>query len=918
MTDETLSAAQRMALFAHEMRLEKSGLSDFWSTLPYFPDPYQEEALEAVAYEQSVLVSAPTGAGKTVVGEGAAYLARRKGRRIFYTTPIKALSNQKFRDFQKMFGDVEVGLLTGDTSINPHAPIVVMTTEVLRNMIYAGNDLSNLGVVVLDEVHYLSDRFRGPVWEEVLIQLPTDVQVVALSATLSNAKDFGGWMQSVRGTCEVIVSSNRPVPLYQHMMVGPRLYDLYAAPTRAARSKNPSSFKLNPELLHSVSEIQEFEGTRPLRRGREIVKNGRRPRPVSRKRVLEVLAQRKMLPAIVFIFSRAGCDEAAASASGYRLNLTTAFERAEIRAEAEATLASIPVADHGALGLHQWAYGLEEGVAAHHAGLLPQLKEAVERLFTRGLIKVVFATETLALGINMPAKTVVLESLEKWNGSEHLRLSPREYTQLTGRAGRRGIDIEGHAVVLERGVVTPEEVASLASGRSYPLNSAFHPNYNMAVNLLSRASLEDAKQILESSFAQYQADASIVKLAQKLRRANAELDKVKATLQCERGDALEYFDLREQVSGLQKEASKLTKAARKMRSSRALERLRLGDVVSYQRGRRSRFAVVVSAPSPGFDTPLARIVGDDGKPATLGPREADLGIEVITRIHVPNKGARRPKERSSLALQVREIAANARYHSKKGPRDPRVDRLLDAARRLEDKVRTHPVHNCPDREMHASVGHQYVRLLRERDQVAEQINSRTAYVVEDFERVCAVLRHLNFLNGDSVTNRGETLRRIFGERDLLITQAIANGAWRGLSPEELAAIVSTVVYEPRGDDATNDGAMRMPTGALQLAWDETNDAYFEIRSAELKQHREVTSAPSADLVDVIYRWARGASLTTVLDDTELSGGDFVRWVRQVLDMLNQFRHVDNEELRHTAAAARKKLLHGVVVWSEFS
>ncbi len=908
MSEENLSAAERMAQFQRHMKIEESGLTSYWTSLPFSPDPFQVEALEAVALGESVLVCAPTGSGKTVVGEGAADLALRRGERAFYTTPIKALSNQKLRDFQEKFGEDQVGLLTGDTSINADAPIVVMTTEVLRNMIYVGADLSRLGVVVLDEVHYLSDKFRGPVWEEVLIQLPQSVQVVALSATISNSKQFGDWVASVRGSCKVVTSTKRPVPLYQNMIVGSDLYELYAHPKRAARSKFPETEQLNPDLLEALS--YSADRRQGGRRGR-----GGPPR-ASRRRVVEELRYYHLLPAIFFIFSRAGCDDAAAEIASAGLGLTTAEERERIREYTDVALDLIPAEDHGALGLTAWARDLESGVAAHHAGLLPVLKETVEKLFSAGLLKVVFATETLALGINMPARTVVLESLEKWDGSEHVRLGPREYTQLTGRAGRRGIDVEGHAVVLEGRQISPEEVAALASRRSYPLKSAFHPTYNMAVNLLARSDVETTRRVLESSFAQYQADGSVVELAQKLRRLNAQVEEAQADLHCDQGDAAEYFQLREDVSRLQKEASAANRQARKKSDWDSVGKLRVGDVVSYQRGRRRKIGVIVQAASGGFDVPLARVLDEDAKLGKLGPREATEGIERVGRLFVPKRGVRRPRDRQELARELRDLSADRSVRHKRPSKDPKAQALLRRAAALEDELRNHPVHSCPDREAHATVGHRYVRLVRERDQVAERIAGRTARIVAEFDQVCAVLRSLGFLQENRVTKRGEMLRRVYGERDLVIAESIAEGIWKELDPAEFAAIVSTVVYEPRAD-AVSDGAVpSLPTARLRQAWDDTERAFSKVQRAEAKAGIERTPAPSADIAEITYRWAKGASLAKVLEKTEMSGGDFVRWVRQVIDMLEQIRRVEGSPLRDSANAARKLLLRNVVAWTE--
>ncbi len=495
------SPAQRYAAF----RVRPAALTAFQSLYDFEFDPFQVEACQALYEGGGVLVAAPTGSGKTVVGEFAVHLALAGGRKCFYTTPIKALSNQKYADLVRRYGPDAVGLLTGDNSVNGEAPVVVMTTEVLRNMLYAGSaTLSGLGYVVLDEVHYLADRFRGAVWEEVIIHLPESVQVVALSATVSNAEEFGEWLDQVRGGTTVIVDEHRPVPLWQHMLVGSRLYDLFVETGGAAR--------VNPELIRIAQRDEWAARKAPNRPGR----GGHRPRRFAmprRPEVIDRLDRSGLLPAITFIFSRVGCDSAAAQCVAAGLRLTTPEEAAEITGLAERRTAHIPDEDLSALGYGEWLTALQRGIAAHHAGLLPTFKEVVEELFEAGLVRAVFATETLALGINMPARTVVIERLDKWNGETHANLTPGEYTQLTGRAGRRGIDVEGHAVVLWQPDVDPVAVAGLAGTRTYPLTSSFRPSYNMAVNLTGQFGRATATTLLESSFAQFQADRAVVGIA---------------------------------------------------------------------------------------------------------------------------------------------------------------------------------------------------------------------------------------------------------------------------------------------------------------------------------------------------------------------------------------------------------------------
>ena len=382
-----------------------------------------------------MLVCAPTGAGKTVVGEFAVHLALAEGRKCFYTTPIKALSNQKYADLVERHGPAAVGLLTGDTPSTATRQVVVMTTEVLRNMIYAGSrQLADLGFVVMDEVHYLADRFRGAVWEEVILQLPERVALVSLSATVSNAEEFGDWLVTVRGDTAVVVDEHRPVPLWQHMMVGSRLFDSSASPTTA-----DGELVVDPVLVRQTDDVERQSAVWDRGRGRGPGRRDTRFRPPSRVTVIDRLDRDGLLPAITFVFSRAGCDAAVGQCVRAGLRLTTDDEVAEIRATIERRTAGLPQADLGVLGYWEWREALERGIAAHHAGLLPAFKETVEELFVRGLVRAVFATETLALGINMPARTVVLERLVKFNGESHAELTPGR-VHPAHRAGRTARD----------------------------------------------------------------------------------------------------------------------------------------------------------------------------------------------------------------------------------------------------------------------------------------------------------------------------------------------------------------------------------------------------------------------------------------------------------------------------------------------
>jgi len=426
-------------------------------------DRFQEEALDALDDGRSVLVSAPTGSGKTVVADYAVATALEEGRRAFYTTPLKALSNQKFGDLVAAHGPERVGLLTGDVSHRPDADVVVMTTEVLRNMLF--NDapqLAGLGLVVLDEVHFLQDPYRGSVWEEVIILTPPDVVFVCLSATVSNAAEFGAWLSEVRGPTDVVVETRRPVELRHHLAVSDRTTRaVELVPLLQGRALHPRAAALDEHVARA--------GRRPG--------GGRRPRIAGPRRseLIDALGQDGMLPAIVFIFSRAACDAAVAQCLSDGVRLTTPEQRAEIRRRCEEHTDALSEDDLRVLGYGPWSAGLEAGLASHHAGLIPAFREAVEDCFAANLLGVVFATETLALGVNMPARTVVIERTTKIREGGRSGLSAGEFAQMTGRAGRRGLDSLGHAVTVWSPGLTTRALAALATSPAPDLRSSFRP-----------------------------------------------------------------------------------------------------------------------------------------------------------------------------------------------------------------------------------------------------------------------------------------------------------------------------------------------------------------------------------------------------------------------------------------------------------
>ena len=878
-------------------------LTEFSGRLAFQLDDFQTTACEALEDGHGVLVCAPTGAGKTVVGEFAVHLALAGGRKCFYTTPIKALSNQKYADLAAVHGPGAVGLLTGDTSVNGNAQVVVMTTEVLRNMLYASSPtLDGLGYVVMDEVHYLADLFRGPVWEEVILHLPEHVRIASLSATVSNAEEFGEWLVEVRGDTTVVVDEHRPVPLWQHMLVGGRMFDLFAGETAGGE------LRIDPNLVRYVEDIERHHvpWARYRDRGRS---GGPRFRPPSRVDVVDRLDRAGLLPAITFIFSRAGCDAAVAQCVRAGTRLTGPEEAGQIRAIVNARTGDLPEGDLSVLGYWDWREALERGIAAHHAGMLPAFKETVEELFVRGLVKVVFATETLALGINMPARTVVLERLVKFNGEAHVELTAGEYTQLTGRAGRRGIDIEGHAVVVWQPGVDPKQVAGLASTRTYPLRSSFKPGYNMAVNLVARMGPATARELLEQSLAQFQADRSVVGLARRIERNTEALAGYAESMHCHLGHFAEYADLRRQIADKERALSRQNSAARRIESAQALGRLQRGDVISVPSGRRSGLAVVID---PGVEPdgearPL--VVTEDRWAGRLTAGDFPSPVQVLGRLRLPKRVEHRvPRVRRDLASSLRNtgIVAPSPAGRRGGSNGSRgaEDGELAALRRA---LRAHPCHGCDQREDHARWAERHARLDRETEQLRQRVAATTHSLARAFDRIRGLLTERGYLDrGQTVTEHGTLLARIYSESDLLAAECLRTGLWDGLEPAELAAVVSALVFESRRDVLA---APRVPGGAVTDALAATVRLWAALEEDERRHRVERTREPDLGFAWPVYRWSRGESLTAVLtaaeqNGQELSAGDFVRWCRQVIDLLDQLRGVCTESSPVGSAAAR--------------
>ncbi len=798
--------------------------------LPFSPDPFQVEALASIHAGRSVVVTAPTGAGKTLIADGAIALTLGEGRRSFYTTPIKALSNQKFNDLIAVHGPERVGLLTGDNVINGDAPIIVMTTEVVRNMIYEGSDaLDDLGLVVLDEVHYLADRQRGSVWEEVIIHLPKRVRLVCLSATVANPEVFTDWVRQRRGECDLVVETERPVPLTSMYMWRDKHREDQIAMAPVFGKNGRANGAVAKMLTSAKGRHRRFST----------------PRRVS---VVRKLDREGLLPCIYFVFSRKGCDQTAQEVANAGFDFTTSVERSEIRSIAERHVGHLSPEDLTVLGYERWVGFLERGAASHHAGLIPAFKETVEELFLSGLVQVVAATETLALGINMPARTVVLDSLSKFDGESHEFLKPSDYTQLTGRAGRRGIDSEGTAVVLFSSYVPFDRVSAIAAKGSNPLRSSFSPTYNMAVNLIARYDKETAHEMLDASFANFSVAQRLEQLRANLEDRKGDLRTFRNAAACDRGDIWEIGD----------------PGARTVMKKADTRLLRPGTVIDV-----AGEELVLLSRSWGGGQPKLSLTGVGGKRHMIRARDLPSTTMVLGEVSLPMP------QRSTDPAYRKEVGSLLEVFAPAGEPTALFPRNEDTG-----------VLGCPDIDVHLKWSERAKRAERDIRRLEGRLKrSKTNDISLEFDNLMKVLSDTGYVDNWALTARGVSLRRLYNELDLLLAEALRTDVFTGLSPAEFGAFASIFTYQARGGEVS---AMPQASFAADPIA-RVGELAVVIADREQRAGLVETRYPDVGIVDSIHAWASGLDLVDIFDEDDLRAGDFVRSARQLLDLLRQIR-----------------------------
>jgi superfamily II RNA helicase len=872
-----------------------SGL-DLKTLFPFDLDDFQLQAIEALEAGRSVVVCAPTGSGKTLVGEYATYRALARQKRVLYTTPLKALSNQKLRDFRELFGAENVGLLTGDVSINREAPVLVMTTEIFRNMLYGtpigevGTSLEGVEAVVLDECHYMNDRQRGTVWEESIIYCPPDIQLVALSATVANSDQLTDWIHKVHGPTDLIYSDFRPVPLSFSFCNPKGLFPLL----------DDSHKAINPRL--------KPKGGKGAKGDRGRVPRQETPTLAG---ILTHLRERDMLPAIYFIFSRKGCDKAVADVSGLPISLVSPAEAKLLRSRVDEFLARSPEAARVSQ-----VEPLYQGIAAHHAGILPAWKGLVEELFQEGLIKVVFATETLAAGINMPARTTVVSSLSKRTDMGHRLLNASEFLQMSGRAGRRGMDVQGYVVTVQTAFEGAREASYLATVGPDPLVSQFTPTYGMVLNLLQTHSLDEARDLVERSFGQYLGTLYLRPQQEVIDQLESEFNQLHSQLEAVDWDLLAgYEKLQERLKEERRLLKILQEQAAEIQTSDlpiALSFAVAGTIVGLK-GKNIQVSeplpavIVMKAPSSG-QFPHLVCLGQNNRwyVAAVGDVTSLHGeiprLRGVDNLSPPPEMVMKPGQVRSGDEETIAIAHRIPPLPPLEESAPEVYEQLQRMKAVEAQFQSHPVHQWGNRATILKRQKRISAIQTELKDRREKLDRQTHRNWDEFVSLLEILQHFGCLDDLTPTELGQATAAIRGDNELWLGLALMSGELDHLDPHHLAAACAALVTEiSRPDSWTRYDLSKQVEEALGGL------RGIRRRLFQLQRRYEVAMPVwlELELMGLVEQWALGTDWTELCGNTSLDEGDVVRILRRTLDILSQVPHMPHapEVLKSNARRA---------------
>ena len=873
----------------------------------YFPfplDDFQLEAIKAINSGNSVVLTAPTGSGKTIIGEFAIHRGLSHGSRVFYTTPLKALSNQKFRDFVNQYSKDNVGLLTGDISINRDAPILVMTTEIFRNMLYGEFDefddpLLNLESVILDECHYMNDPQRGTVWEETIIHCPTRTQLIALSATISNADQLQKWIEKVHGPTVLINSFKRPVPLDFIFCSAKGLHPLL----------NNKGNGIHPNCkIWRAPKGQKKKG-----------KVGRimQPKSPSISFVISKLAERNMLPVIYFIFSRRGCDKAVENIKD--LSLVSYSEAAIISQKLDIYLKN----NQEGVKDKSHCEALKRGIASHHAGLLPAWKELVEELFQQGLIKVVFATETLAAGINMPARTTVISSLSKRTEDGHRLLFSSEFLQMSGRAGRRGKDSQGYVVTLQTRFEGAKEASAIATSKPNPLESQFTPSYGMVLNLLQNYTLEKSRELIKRSFGSflYLGESSEEKIIlDNLNKDLIELKKITSNI------SWQDFDVYENFKSRLKEERRLLKILEKQASEKlseeitsALPFIKDGSLISIKAPQIKRKVI------PGF---ICKKIYESESIKSLLCLTIENSFILIKPTYIMNifpdleaieiQTLEQPKMRFSGEVIMGDAKSQvfaekiSEVCKKNDLRTPQYDLTTEVLAQqkliieLDETITNHPAHKLGDSRKLKKYRKRIVEVEQEIIMRNNILEEKENHNWKTFIDLIKILNHFGCLNDLDLTTLGRSVGAIRSENELWVGLVLLCGYLDDLEPPDLAAIIQAICVEVR---RPNLWCNFKPSLKVIDVFNELDGLRKLVASQQNKFFIETPIYLETEITGIISEWAKGKKWKDIIFNTSLDEGDVVRIIRRSIDVLSQVQYCEgvSNKLKKKAKLALKAI-----------
>ncbi|KAI4352733.1 hypothetical protein L6164_006954 [Bauhinia variegata] len=907
---------------------------------PFTLDPFQEVSIACLERNESVLVSAHTSAGKTAVAEYAIAMAFRDKQRVIYTSPLKALSNQKYRELSQEFKDV--GLMTGDVTLSPHASCLVMTTEILRGMLYRGSEvLKEVAWVIFDEIHYMKDRERGVVWEESIIFLPPAIKMVFLSATMSNATEFAEWICNLhKQPCHVVYTDFRPTPL-QHYVFPIGGSGLYLVVDENEQFREDNFVKLQDTF--SKQKLGDGNRSGNVKANGKFAKGGSASGGSDIYKIVKMIMERKFQPVIIFSFSRRECEQHAMSMS--KLDFNTQEEKDTVEHIFRNAILCLNEEDRSLPAIELMLPLLQRGIAVHHSGLLPVIKELVELLFQEGLVKALFATETFAMGLNMPAKTVVFTAVKKWDGDSHRYIGSGEYIQMSGRAGRRGKDERGICIIMIDEQMEMNTLKGMALGKPAPLVSTFRLSYYSILNLMSRAEGQfTAEHVIRNSFHQFQYEKALPDIGNKISKLEQEAALLDASGEAE---VAEYHKLKLEIAQLERKMM-----SHIIRPERILYFLLPGRLIKVREGGTDwGWGVVVNVvkkPSGTLPSHVGSYIVDtllhcspvstenNSRPKPCPPRPGEKGemhvvpvqlplISALSKLRISIPPDLRPLEaRQSILLAVQELGNRfPQGLPKLNPvkdmdiKDPEIVELVSQIEELEKKLHAHPLHKHQDVDQikcfqrKAEVNHE-IQLLK-----TKMRDSQLQKFREELKNRSRVLKKLGHIDADGVVQlKGRAACLIDTGDELLVTELMFNGTFNDLDHHQVAALASCFIP---GDKSSEQIQLRTELARPLQQLQDTARRIAEVQhecKLDINVDEYVESTVRPYLMDVIYSWSKGANFADVIQMTDIFEGSIIRSARRLDEFLNQLRAAANAvgevDLEKKFASASESLRRGIM------